>query len=733
MPAMVLITGALYFFVKPSLFYDPPWLVLPANMLFIAAICFAVAYIAMKNYRATGRLQILLLGSGVLSIGLGGAVSGFVRGLPGGANLTVTIYNTGALAGSLFYFTSALILLAGISPEAGAKRKMLWLLSGYMGLVLFMGLMTVASLEGVVPVFFVQGAGPGILRQGILGTADALFIFSSLVFMWTYLKNREVFLYWYSLALALTAISLTAFFFLKAVGSPVGWAGRFAQYLGCAYFLVALKAGMCSAHARGTSLGNVLTSSLTPAEERYRALAENSPDIINRFDRDMKYIYVNHAGLRALGKEAGSVIGKTMAESGIAEPYCGLWKERIKKVFSGCMMEVEDYFPAAGGLRFFQSRCVPEYGAGGSVASVLVISRDITGHKQAEEALQHSLNRYRSYIELTGQLGWRTDADGHIVEDLPSWMEYTGQTRQEMKGWGWLEAVHPDDARPTALKWRNAVSQKSSYEAEYRLRRRDGAYRVFMARGIPLFRMDGSIREWVGTCIDITDRKASEQAIAESLREKEILLQELYHRTKNNMNVIAGLMSLHMNQAKDPSVKQVFKEAQNRIHSMSMVHGMLYKTHELSKLDLKEYLERLACFILSGYKTKDISLKCEMDAVAVSLYVAMPCGLILNELLSNSVKHAFPGRNAGGVSIRLEAGEKEIKLSYSDDGIGMSGAARAADPASLGMRLVNGLVKKQLLGDMEIMEGHGTNMVIRFDRARLNGKGTCEKKENIDC
>ena len=732
LPALVLMTGALYFCVKPSFFYDPPWLVLTANELFIAAICFAVAYIAMKNYMATGRLQILLLGCGVLSIGLGGAVSGFVRGLPGGENLTVTIHSTGALVGSLFYFTSGLVLLAGISPEAGARRKMLWLLFGYLGLFLFMGLMTIASIKGIVPVFFVQGAGLDILRKGILGTADALFVFSSLVFMGTYLKNREVFLYWYSLALALTAISLTVLFFLKAAGSPVGWAGRLAQYLGCAYFLAALRAGMRSAQARGTSLGNVLTSSLSPADERFRTLAENSPDIINRFDGDMRYIYVNHAGLRALNKGACSVVGRTMAQAGIAEPFCGLWKERIKKVFSGCMMEVEDYFPAEGGLRFYQSRCVPEYGAGGGVESVLVISRDITAHKQAEEALHHSLNRYRSYIELTGQLGWRTDAGGDIMEDLPSWKEYTGQTSREMKGWGWLKAVHPEDVEATALKWRKAVSEKSPYEAEYRLRRWDGSYRVFMARGIPLFRKDGSIREWVGTCIDITDRKASEQAIEESLREKEILLQELYHRTKNNMNVIAGFMGLHMNRAKDPAAKQVFKDAQNRIYSMSMVHEMLYRTQELSRLDLKEYLSRLSQFILSSYKTKDISLMCEMDKVEVSLYVALPCGLILNELLSNSVRHAFPGREAGGISVRLEAGVKEIRLSYSDDGVGMRQAAQAGDPASLGMRLVNGLVKKQLLGDMEIIPGQGTNIVINFDHARLNGKGTYEKKKSAD-
>jgi PAS domain S-box-containing protein len=159
--------------------------------------------------------------------------------------------------------------------------------------------------------------------------------------------------------------------------------------------------------------------------------------------------------------------------------------------------------------------------AEGKVIGGIATMVDITQRKQVEETLRATSERYRSYVDVTGQLGWTTDVEGEVVEDLPSWRSFTGQTYDEIRGRGWSKALHPDDRTHVTQTWKKAVIGRSKYEFEYRIRRHDGIYRYFMARGIPVFNEEGSIREWVGTCIDITERKRAEESLKTALTELE--------------------------------------------------------------------------------------------------------------------------------------------------------------------------------------------------------------------
>ena len=523
-PALIAIIAALYSIVKPSLFFEPAWLLPITNTVFVTVVFFIVAYIAMRNYRATGRIQILLLGCGVLAFGIGGIVAGLARSVPGaGANLNVTIYNTSALIGAIFHFIAAWILLAGISPEVGSKRKEYWLIFGYAGLTVFMSLFTMASLKGLIALFFIQGVGPTVLRQWVLGSAAILFAFSFFIFMGSYLRNREVFLYWYSSALALTAISLTAFFIESAVGSAIGWVGRSSQYLGGIYFLIAIITAARSAQARRISFDNILTGSLRLEEEKFRALAENSPDIIDRFDREMKHIYVNPAGLRLYRKPAGSIIGKKIEEAGLSEAYSGLLKEKIQKVFeTGQPVEVEDYLPTEKGIGFYQSHCVPEYGVDGTVGNVLVVSRDLTERRQMEEALRESEQRWATTLASIG--------DAVIATDVEARITFMNAVAEELTGWTLSEAV----AGPVTKVF-NIVNEQTRRKVENPvakvleqgniiglanhtlLVRKDGTEVPIDDSGAPIRDPNGKTLGVVLVFRDITERKRTEEKTQELL------------------------------------------------------------------------------------------------------------------------------------------------------------------------------------------------------------------------
>jgi PAS domain S-box-containing protein len=375
--------------VRPSLFWDPPWLILLGNTVFVTGVGVAVAYLALRTFSFNGRIQLLLLGGGVLTFGVAAGVAAAARSFPGGANLNVTIYNLGALMGAALHALATFLLLSGASPDVSLPRRRTWIAVGVLAAGGAVAIVTGAALGGLLPPFFVQGVGPTAMRQRVLGAADVLFLFSAAVACGTYLRTREPFLYWYASALALSALSLTAFALQSSVGSPVGWLGRLSQYVGGVYFLVALANVARVARLRGTSPENVLTSALTGAEEKFRALAENAPDVIRRFDRELNHIYVNVACERLYGKPATAYLGRGMDAAGVPPDQARRWAERLRRVFeTGAPEQAEEDLDTAAGPRFYASLCVPEHGADGAVANVLVLSRDLTDRKRGEERTQ---------------------------------------------------------------------------------------------------------------------------------------------------------------------------------------------------------------------------------------------------------------------------------------------------------------------------------------------------------
>jgi two-component sensor histidine kinase len=214
--------------------------------------------------------------------------------------------------------------------------------------------------------------------------------------------------------------------------------------------------------------------------------------------------------------------------------------------------------------------------------------------------------------------------------------------------------------------------------------------------------------------IDISEQKKAEEQIKQSLKEKEILLRELYHRTKNNMQVIAAFMHLRTRHFKDETLKDIFRDLETKISSMALVHKKLYESGDLSKINLKGYYHSLVELIKETYDIpdKDIDILLSGDDIPVLIDVAMPLGLILNELVTNSLKYAFIDRKEGRIDIHIKVGEKTLILLYSDNGTGFPEGFDLKKDSKLGLETIRALVEQQLMGKMEIEDKNG--LLFRF-------------------
>ena len=214
---------------------------------------------------------------------------------------------------------------------------------------------------------------------------------------------------------------------------------------------------------------------------------------------------------------------------------------------------------------------------------------------------------------------------------------------------------------------------------------------------------------------DITERKKAEDRVKASLREKEILLREVHHRVKNNLQVISSLLRLQSEHIKNEKEKELFKDSQNRIRSMSLIHEKLYQSKTLADIDVKEYVTDLVYGLFQSYNAPGtITLTVKVKDVFLSIDEAITCGLIINELVSNSLKHAFPGSRKGEIKTILRPANGDIELIVSDDGIGIPDDIDIRNTSSLGLHLVTILAEEQLNGKITSSKDNGTSISITF-------------------
>ncbi|OGC07047.1 hypothetical protein A2V82_05750 [candidate division KSB1 bacterium RBG_16_48_16] len=717
-----------------------------------------------------------------------------------------------------------------------------------------------------------------------------------------------------------------------------------------------------------------MEEALCEYKEKYRRLEENIPGMVYKFalhpDGSFSFPYVNTASRELFDLEPEDLMknGALLGDK-IHPDDRERWDQSLKRSAESLAPWREELRHIVNGkIRWYDCMSRPEKQPNGDIVWHGIIM-EITERRRAEEALRHSEKRYRSFLEVTSQFAWVTDANGQVVEDIPSWRSFTGQTYEQTKGTGWSTALHPQDVQHTLEIWNRAVTTKEHYDVEYRVRRYDGVYRLMLARGVPILDEQNNVVEWVGTCIDITERKQAEEALAKEqqllnilldtipdniyfkdrdsrfirinkslaswlgladpsealgrsdfdffsqehasqaladeqeiirtgqslvgieeketwpdsedtwvsttkiplrddegnivgilgisrditehkraeqalqeseerfrslyenstiglyrttpdgwiltanptavkmlgydsfdelakrnleksgyepsysrsefmqrlekdgivsglesawlkrdgttifiressrairdengkviyydgtfeditdrkkaeeqsqkdLKEKEVMLKEIHHRVKNNLQIISSLLSLQASKLQDEQALAAFEESKNRIYTMALIHEQLYRSFNFSNIQMKDYVQTLTRELIRAYRVFGrIEITAKVDNTSLGIDKAIPCGLILNELITNSIKYAFPEGSPGRINVSLKTlkdSTHEIKVR--DNGVGLSKYIDFENLESLGLHLVK-VLTEQLDGTVEMSCDKGMTFLIHF-------------------
>jgi PAS domain S-box-containing protein len=352
---------------------------------------------------------------------------------------------------------------------------------------------------------------------------------------------------------------------------------------------------------------------------------------------------------------------------------------------------------------------------------------ELAERRRIEAALRESEERYRLNFENVTDVVYSIDPELRLLDISPSVERHLGYPPRDLIGRPIqdLNIVAPGSLEAALSDTLRIFGGERVDSATYEFIARNGARKVGEVSGAPLVR-DGQVTAIVCVARDITERVRAEEQIRVSLKEKEVLLQEIHHRVKNNLQVISSLLSLQSQRIQDASLLEMFHESQNRVRSMALIHEKLYRSPDLAQINFGEYIRELVSFLFRSYSasTRRISLKVQVDDVPLGIDSAVPCGLLLNELISNALKHAFPFPLPGSegatpdrpneICVEVKRGDSgHLTMSVADNGRGFPAELDFRKSGSLGLQLVNMLVE-QLDGNLDLDSSHGTRVRITF-------------------
>ena len=397
------------------------------------------------------------------------------------------------------------------------------------------------------------------------------------------------------------------------------------------------------------------------------------------------------------------------------------YQNPIRQAFEACIEKQKPYdlevrFINAKGQALWCRALGEPVVENGTVVKARGYFLDITAKKNIEESLHESEERFKAMYENTTIGLYRTTPEGQILMANPALVRMLGYQSYEELAQRDLSAdgFEPRYPRKDFSERLEAEEKVTGLETAWLTR---NGQEIFIRESARAIRDDrGKVLYYEGTVEDITERKMAEEQVKRDLKEKEVMLKEIHHRVKNNMNIIASLLSLQgQNIHTKEDVLDALNQSRNRIYSMVMVHEQLYKSDDLSKIDMKHYVELISRRLKQACAPgKAIEIIPDIEPIFLNINTAIPCGLILNELITNALKHAFRDLDEGKIFITFRSITDSVcELRVYDNGIGLPENMEIDSTDTLGLKLIH-LLTEQIHGKLEVQRGTGTAFQIQF-------------------
>lgn len=341
--------------------------------------------------------------------------------------------------------------------------------------------------------------------------------------------------------------------------------------------------------------------------------------------------------------------------------------------------------------------------------TAMVVFHDITDRKRMEEALRKSEEKYYSFLNNLADGVFVLDRDWRYVFVNEAALQLVKPSREELLG-NKIFDVFPGIQKTTFFKaYKKTMQTGQIYNLEDSYPGPEGKKRYYQI-------CSAAVSEGIVVVArDITVRRKTEEKLKESLAEKELLLRELHHRIKNNMNLVNSLLKLQSMRIKDKNTRLMFKDTINRVRSMALIHERFYQSQDFAKINISKYLRSMIVHLFRSYdiNVNDIKLNIDLQDTVLDISKAIPCGLIVNELITNCLKHSFPEGKSGEIYVKLIEKKGEHTLVVKDTGIGIPKDVDFRAPETLGLQVVFDLVD-QLNGTIELKRREGTTFKIKF-------------------